>query len=154
MNVDAIERLAYERTALDLPPDHDRRGYPQLALRTPEKIALQEGARTLSYRHLVERIDRVSNFVLHGLEVRTGDHAAVMAPNCLEFVEIVCGLAEAGVAAAMVNPRATAEELAFICDDAGARVLFVHASLEELAASTEFVTVERIVVIGPDTSVS
>ncbi len=125
-------------------------GIRSSALRTPEKIALQEAERSLSYRHLVERINRVSNLVLHGLGVRPGDHAALMAPNCLEFVEITCGLAEAGVAAAMVNPRSTSDELAFICDDARARVLFVHASLAELARATAFETVERIVVIGPE----
>ncbi len=120
------------------------------ARRSPGKVALREGVRELSYSGLVERVDRVGNGVLQGLDLRPGDHAALMSPNCLEFVEIVLGLASVGVAPAMVNYRSTPQELAFICDDSEARVLFVHAELEELARSAELATVERIVVIGGD----
>jgi acyl-CoA synthetase (AMP-forming)/AMP-acid ligase II len=120
------------------------------ARRSPGKVALREGSRELAYRELVERIDRVGNGVLAGLGLRPGDHAALMSPNCLEFAEVVLGLASVGVAPAMVNYRSTASELAFVCDDAGARVLFVHADLEELARSAELASVERIVVIGGD----
>jgi long-chain acyl-CoA synthetase len=117
--------------------------------RAPEKIALQEGSRTLTFAELAERINRVSNLVLHGFDVPPGEHAAILAPNCLEFIEIACGLAEAGIAPATVNPRAMVDELAFICNDAEARVLFVHSSLEELARSAQLETVQDIVVIGP-----
>ena len=120
------------------------------ARRGPGKVALQEGERTLTYAQLVERIDRVASGVVHGAGLAPGAHAALMAPNCLEFVEITLGLASAGVPPAMVNYRATAQELAYICDDAEARILFVHRSYEELARSAELRTVERIVVIGGD----
>ena len=73
-----------------------------------------------------------------------------MAPNCLEFIEIVAGLSSVGIAPAMVNPRLTGPELAYIANDSRARVLFVHHSLEELARATAMETVERIVVIGGD----
>jgi long-chain acyl-CoA synthetase len=73
-----------------------------------------------------------------------------MAPNCLEFLEIVGGLAAVGVAPAMVNPRLTGPELAYIANDASARVLFVHSTLEELARAADLPSVERIVVIGGD----
>ena len=73
-----------------------------------------------------------------------------MASNCLEFVELALGLASAGVAPAMVNPRSTAAELAFICNDSAARVLFVHAALEELARSADLGTVEHVIVVGDD----
>lgn len=120
------------------------------ARRTPGKIALQEGARTLTYGEVVERIDRVASGVAHGLSLPAGAHSAIMAPNCLEFVEIALGLASAGVAPAMINSRSTPAELAFICNDSEARVLFVHAGLEEVAREAELETVERIVVIGDD----
>ena len=108
------------------------------------------GSAQLTYRELVDRIDRVSNGALNGLGLAPGDHTALMAPNCLEFIEIVMGLAEAGTPAAMVNPKLTGPELAYICDDARARVLFVHESLAELARSTQLATVERIIVIGAE----
>ena len=118
------------------------------SLRTPNKVALSLGERALAYRDLVERIDRVSNVGLSGLGLEPGDRVALMAPNCLEFIEIVAGLSSVGIAPAMINPRLTAPELAYIVNDSGARVLFVHETLEELARSVELNTVERIVVIG------
>ena len=119
------------------------------AKRVPQKTALSLAAAELSYASLVERIDRVSNLALAGLGLAPGDRAALMAPNCLEFVEIVCGLASVGVPPAMVNPRLTPAEVAYIADDCGARVLFVHESLRETVEEAEFATVERVVVIGP-----
>lgn len=116
----------------------------------PTKTALSLGDVAVSYRTLVERIDRVSNLALDGLRLRPGDHVALMAPNCLEFIEIVCGLASVGVAPALINPRLTGPEAAFIADDSQARVLFVHPSLEELARSCTFASVERVVVIGEE----
>ena len=123
-------------------------GVRSAAGRTPDKIALQEGDRTLSYGQLVERIDRVGNGAKSGFALAPGQHAAIFAPNCLEFVEIVLGLASVGIAPAMVNARATPAELAHIVNDSEARLLFVHSSLEEVARSAQLNTVEHIVVIG------
>jgi acyl-CoA synthetase (AMP-forming)/AMP-acid ligase II len=125
-------------------------GVRSSARRTPTKIALQEGARKLSFADLVARADRISSGVLNGLGLRPGQHAAIFAPNCLEFIEISLGLASAGVAPAMVNSRSTSAELAQIANDSEARVLFVHRSLEEVARSADLDPVERIIVIGGD----
>ena len=118
------------------------------AEREPEKVALSMGESGLTYRDLVERIDRVSNLALSGLGLSHGDRAALMAPNCLEFIEIVCGLASVGVPPAMVNPRLTPAEVAYIANDSGARVLFVHESLRDALDENAFETVERIITIG------
>ncbi|MGH7907151.1 MAG: class I adenylate-forming enzyme family protein [Candidatus Binataceae bacterium] len=114
------------------------------------KIALIEGGRRLDFRTLCERIDRVGTAALADLKLKPGDHAALLAPNCLEFIEIVAGLSSRGIAVAMPSPRLRPAEFVFICDDSRARVLFVHHSLEELARSVKYETVERIIVIGGD----
>jgi long-chain acyl-CoA synthetase len=116
--------------------------------RDPDKVALREGERKLTYRGLVERMDRVSNGSLHDLGLRPGDRTALLSPNTIEFVEIVCGLAEAGAPPALINSRASASEVKFICEDAGSSVLFVHKSLEELARAAAPASVERMIVIG------
>ena len=125
-------------------------GVRSSALRTPDKVCLAHGAREITYRALVERIDRVSGAAVHGLGLRDGDHAAIMATNCIEFVEVVLGLASVGIATAMVNPRSTPEELAFISDDSEARALFVHPRTDEAARSAELASVERIVTFGDE----
>jgi long-chain acyl-CoA synthetase len=121
-------------------------GVRAAARRTPNKVALAEFERELTYAQLTERIARVCN----GVSGLAPGRVAIMAPNCLEFVEIVLGAALGQAPAAMVNPRNSPEELAFICNDSDARILFVHKSLEEVARSADLPTVERIVVIGGD----
>ncbi|MCX7180416.1 MAG: AMP-binding protein [Proteobacteria bacterium] len=120
------------------------------AARTPSKVALSEDKRSLTYAQLVENIDRVETLASVGLQLKPGEHVALMAPNCIEFIEIVCGLADAGLATAMVNPRLTAKEAAYICNDSQAQILFVHASLEEVARAASLETVREIIVIGKD----
>ncbi|MSO64658.1 MAG: AMP-dependent synthetase [Alphaproteobacteria bacterium] len=118
--------------------------------RTPNKVALAQDNHKFTYSQLVDRFDRVSTAAMADLKLVNGDHAALWAPNCLEFLEIVSGLASIGVAPAMVPPGVTPREAEFICNDAEAKVLFVHESQEEKARSIKFATVERIIVIGKD----
>jgi len=125
-------------------------GIRTAASRWPDKRAMSCSGRHLTFRELSARIHRVSNGALCDLQLGAGERAALMAPNCLEFVEIVCGLSEAGSIPAIVNARLTAPELGYICGDSEARVLFVHASLEALARSADLPTVRRIIVIGRD----
>lgn len=125
-------------------------GMRAAAGRTPGKVALREGNRTLDYATLVERMNRVSTLVTDGLGLQPGDNAAILSPNCLEYVEVVAGASCAGVAVATLNPRLVAREIQYICDDCGARALFVHASLEELVRATEFDRVERVIVFGDE----
>ncbi|MBU8543125.1 MULTISPECIES: class I adenylate-forming enzyme family protein [Roseomonadaceae] len=117
--------------------------------RTPDKIAMRETGRELTYARLVDRIARVANLCHAGLGLRHGEHAAVFSANCLEYVEIVAGMAEAGIAAATIGPAASAPEIRFICDDSAARVMFVSAALEEAARAAAPASVERFIVIGP-----
>ncbi len=117
--------------------------------RTPAKTALRDGARTLTYAMLAERIRRVGNGALAGLGLKPGDNAAIVAPNCLEYAEIVAGLSEVGIAVATVNPRLTADEIAFICNDCGARAVLVAPALEEMVRGAELQTVEKIITLGP-----
>jgi acyl-CoA synthetase (AMP-forming)/AMP-acid ligase II len=78
--------------------------------RTPDKIAIRESGRGLTYAQLATRIARVANLAHAGLGLRDGERAAVLSANCLEYIEIVAGMAEAGVAAATIGPTAAAAE--------------------------------------------
>ncbi len=117
------------------------------AARTPDKTAITDGTRTLSYAGLVDRMDRAGFAALGGLGLRPGDRAALIAPNCLEYIEIVCGLAAVGVPVVTISPRLTPEEAAFICEDAGIRALLVDPSWEAAARDTGLAGDGPIVVI-------
>lgn len=124
-------------------------GIRAAAARTPGKIAIVESGRSLTFGALVERIDRVSNLAHGGLGLRHADFAAVLLPNRLEYMEIVCGLSSAGVSVATIGPAAPPAEIRFVCDDARARVLFVAPELEDAARAAAPASVERFIVLGP-----
>jgi acyl-CoA synthetase (AMP-forming)/AMP-acid ligase II len=125
-------------------------GIRAAAARTPQKVAIVEGTRRLTYRALVERIDRVANLARAGLGLRHGDFASVLSPNRLEYMELVCGLSSAGLAVSTIGPAAPPAEIKFICDDSRARVLFVAPELEAAARAAAPATVERFIVLGPE----
>ena len=99
--------------------------------RDPGKIAYRHGERTRSYRELVERIDRTSIALTADCGLRPGDHGAIVAKNSIEYMEIVIGASQAGVAMATFNPRLSPREIVAICDDAGARVLFTDLEMAD-----------------------
>jgi long-chain acyl-CoA synthetase len=103
------------------------------ARRAPDRIAVREAGRSLTFGELVRRADSLAGAAAHELRLEPGAHVAVMAPNCLEFAELLLGLGAAGVAPALVGSAATPAELAHVYEDSEARVLFVHGSLEEVA---------------------
>jgi acyl-CoA synthetase (AMP-forming)/AMP-acid ligase II len=124
-------------------------GIRAAAFRTPGKIAITEGARHLSFRQLVERIDRVSQLA-RGIGLTFGDKVAIQCRNRLEYLEIVAGMSSAGVAVATIGPAAPAPEIRFICEDSGARVLFVDEALSAQAREAVPPSVERVIVMERD----
>lgn len=108
------------------------RGLTATAARSPGKAALICGGRTLSYKDLIARMRRLGNAGLAGHGLRPGDRVALIAPNCLEFTEIVVGLADLGVIVATLNPRLTASELGPILADCDPRLVIVHSDAADL----------------------
>jgi long-chain acyl-CoA synthetase len=117
------------------------------ASRTPGKVAIREGKRALTYAQLAERTVQVANVVHGHFGLVRGDRAAVFMPNRIEYLEIVCGMSSAGVAACTIGPAASPAEIRFICEDASARVLFVAPELEEIARAAAADIVPDIVVL-------
>jgi len=126
-------------------------GLRAAATRDPGKVAYRHGARERRYGALVERIDRVTAALSAGLGLGSGSHGAIVAKNSIEYMELVFGASQAGVALATVNPRLAPAEIAAICDDARARVLFVDEASADTLADTRFATVEHRFVIGQET---
>jgi acyl-CoA synthetase (AMP-forming)/AMP-acid ligase II len=120
------------------------------AAERPDSPAVIQGSRTLRFRDLVDRAGRVASGVSHGLGVAKRSRAAIFAPNCLEYVELVLGLSDAACPAVLASSTLTPRDLRLVCNDSEARVLFVHPALEEVARAAELETVERIVVLGED----
>ncbi len=126
------------------------------ARRTPDKIALRligpdgREAGTRSYADLARRMNQAAHATAARFGLGNGDHVAIVAGNCLEYLEVACGLGNLGIAAATPSPRLSTKELVAICDDAGARVVFAEPQYAEALAGEQFRTVEAIISFGPE----
>ena len=90
---------------------------------------------------------RLANVVHGHFNLAHGERAAVFMPNRIEYLEIVCGLSSAGVAACTIGPAASPAEIRFICEDSSSRVLFVAPALEEAARAAVGDIVPHIVAL-------
>ena len=86
--------------------------------RNPAKIALRHRDNECTYGQLMARVDQVCSGILNDLGLQHGQHAAIVASNSIEYLEIILGASQAGVGTATVNPRLSPAEIVAICDDA------------------------------------
>ncbi|MBT5891762.1 MAG: acyl--CoA ligase [Chromatiales bacterium] len=125
-------------------------GIRAAAQRNPNKVVYKCGQTLRTYREFVERMDRISSGLSSGLGLKPGTHGAIVSQNCIEYIEILVGASQAGVALATVNPRLTPNEIVAVCDDAGAQVVFADADCAEALKDSRFATATTIIVIGDD----
>ncbi len=76
----------------------------------PNRIAVVDGAREVSYGELDARANRLAHH-FHALGARDGDIIAILSENRLEYIETMLACAKLGCALACQNTRQTAEEL-------------------------------------------
>ncbi len=95
---------------------------PETAARFPDKTALIFGEQTFTYREL-ERLTNQAANGLKALGVKKGDRVTLFAQNSAEWVQSYVGIAKAGAVINPVNAMLTADELAYVVKDCGARVL-------------------------------
>ena len=118
--------------------------------RNPSKTAIRDSNASRSYGQLIRRMDRVTTGLYDDLGLTCNDHAAIVADNSIEYIEVVGGTSQAGVALATLSPRLSTTEITAICDDAEARALFVDAANAERIRGCNFASVDRIIVFGPE----
>jgi long-chain acyl-CoA synthetase len=111
------------------------RGIRSAAARNPDKLAILSGERRLSYGDLCYRIHKVAVIAAENFRLGPGSTVALIAPNCLEYIELVVGLAEAGARVATLNPRLSQSELMAILADCDPQVVVAHPSCLELVSS-------------------
>lgn len=78
---------------------------------TPDRKALIDGDRSLSYLELDQRTDRLAA-AFAGLGLNSGDRVAILSRNCLEYLEVILAAAKSGLIVAALNWRLGERELA------------------------------------------
>jgi fatty-acyl-CoA synthase len=89
------------------------------------KTAVICGDRRFTYAQFAERASRLAG-ALQEAGVKPGDRVAFLSLNCHRLLEAYYGVLEAGTVLLPLNIRLAPHELAYILNDAGAKVLFLE----------------------------
>ena len=109
-------------------------GIREFGRNTPDKTAIIDGDRVLTFAELDERSNRLAQ-ALMARGVRQGETVALLSGNRGEYFEISAGLAKAGIAMVPLNSKNSAADNEYIIGHSEARVLLLEDSLAEQAAS-------------------
>src|SRR3954462_1599995 len=97
------------------------------AATAPDRMAVIDGGRALTYHDLDELIDRVAAAMqADGLKPR--DVISICALSSIEYVATFLGALRAGVAVAPLAPSSTPQDFAAMVKDSGAKILFLDQS--------------------------
>jgi len=102
---------------------------------TPDKPAtiMAGSGRTVTYGELEERSIRLAR-VLRAAGIGTGDVVALLMENQPTYHEVYWATNRSGMLLCPVNRYLTADEVAYILNDSGAKALIVSAELAEVAS--------------------
>ena len=89
----------------------------------PHKVGVVCGNERFNYSQFASRVARLAGS-LREMGVQPGDRVAYLSGNCHRLLEAYYGVLEAGAVLLPLNIRLTPNELAYILNDSGARVLF------------------------------
>ncbi len=114
-----------------------------------DKVAIIAGDRRITYGELDARSSQVAN-ALAAEGVGAQDHVAFLDKNSPEHLEVVFATAKLNAISVAVNWRLAPPEVAYIVNDADAKVLVVGADFASVldAIAGDLETVKKIVVIG------
>src|SRR5204863_5790571 len=100
----------------------------------PAMVGARDLDRSMTFAIWNERACRLANGLL-GLGLAKGDRVAVLAYNCLEWVEIYAATAKAGLVAVPVNFRLVGDDIAYIVENSEASAFIVQHDLVERVAA-------------------
>ena len=96
----------------------------------PDKMGAKDLFRSLTFKEWDERCCRLANGLL-GLGLEKGDKVAIIAYNCIEWMEIYGALAKAGLVAVPIMFRLTPLEYHYILDNSEAKAFIVGSAFTE-----------------------
>jgi fatty-acyl-CoA synthase len=92
-----------------------------------QKTAVVCGEDRFIYAQFADRASRLGGALQHA-GIKPGDRVAFLSTNCHRLLEAYYGVLEAGAILLPLNIRLSSDELAYILNDAGAKILFVEKS--------------------------
>src|SRR5215831_14622507 len=108
---------------------------------SPDKVGVRDLTRSLTFRGWNDRSCKLAN-ALVGLGLEKGDRIAVLAYNCLEWMEIYAAVAKAGLVVVPINFRLIGSEVRYIVEDSEAKAAIVQ---DDLLDRVEIIRTERLI---------
>ena len=99
----------------------------------PDKTAIVYGDRRHTYREFAAEATRVAH-ALRGSGVEPGDRVAYLLPNVPEMLVAHFAVPLAGAVLVAINTRLSTEEIRYILDHSGCRLLVVDAAFDPMVA--------------------
>src|SRR5258706_1976292 len=114
----------------------------------PDKTAIVYGERTHTYAEFAAEATRVAH-ALRGSGVEPGDRVAYLLPNVPEMLVAHFAVPLAGAVLVAINTRLSTDEIRYILDHSGSKLLVVDAALYPAVApvARELKTVEEIITV-------
>lgn len=100
----------------------------------PGKTAVVCGDQRFTYAQFAERASCLAG-ALREAGVKAGDRVAFLSLNCHRLLEAYYGVLEVGAVLLPLNIRLAPQELAYILNDSGAKVLFLEKEFAEVVNS-------------------
>ncbi|MDQ2897779.1 MAG: long-chain-fatty-acid--CoA ligase [Actinomycetota bacterium] len=124
----------------------------------PEKVAIVHGDRRMTYRDFAGEVTRLAR-ALQASGIEPGDRVAYLCPNIPELLIAHFAVPLAGAVLVAINSRLAGQEVRYICDHSGTKLLVVDSELRSVVASVEdqLETIQEIITVndpesGPDAS--
>jgi len=108
---------------------------------SPDKEGARDLTRSLTFRGWNDRSCKLAN-ALVGLGLEKGDRIAIIAYNCLEWMEIYAAVAKAGLVVVPINFRLIGSEVRYILENSEAKAVIVQ---DDLLDRVETIRAERLI---------
>ena len=122
------------------------------ATKYPNKLALKDRRRQLTFKELNERTNKLANgFLKSGLN--KGDTIAILSNNSIEFMEVYVAAAKGGLIVTPLNFRLHPDDISYIINNSDSKWLLVESRFREAtekiwerAEELGFAKVKRILI--------
>ncbi|WP_121641867.1 surfactin non-ribosomal peptide synthetase SrfAA [Bacillus vallismortis] len=111
--------------------------FEEQAAKTPDQPALQYEGKSLTYRELNERANRLARGIL-SLGAGEGKTAAVLCERSMDIIVSILAVLKAGSAYVPIDPEHPIQRMQHFFRDSGAKVLLTQKKLKALAEEAAF----------------
>lgn len=122
------------------------------ACKYQDKLCLKDRNRRFSFSQTNKRVNQLANALL-SLGLKKGDKISVLLENCVEIIEAYLACAKTGIVINPINFRLTAQDVAYICDNADSKAFIVDEEFAPLVDSIckEIPKVKDYIIVGAKT---